>query len=49
MAMLLLPRRRGGLLLMVLQFAVTADAFAVPRSRSLLAPEMRLLAYAAKR
>ena len=41
MAMLLLPRRRGGLLLMVLQLAVTADAFAVPRSRSLLAPPRR--------
>ena len=37
MAMLLLPRRRGGALLMMLQFAVTADAFAVPRSRSPLA------------
>jgi len=41
MAMLLLPRRRGGVLLMMLQFAVTADAFAVPRSRSLLAPPRR--------
>ena len=37
MAMLLLPRRRGGALLMTLQLAVTADAFAVPRSRSPLA------------
>ena len=41
MAMLLLPRRRGGLLLMTLQLAVTADAFAMPRSRSLLAPPRR--------
>ena len=39
--MLLLPRRRGGALLMTLQLAVTADAFAEPRSRSLLAPPRR--------
>ena len=41
MAMLLLPRRCGGVLLMMLQLAVTADAFASPRSRSLLAPPRR--------